>query len=137
MKAILFTVLGIACSSSPGLEALDPLKPVAVCLGSGLPTESLELAQEGWPTVYAGCSGDQVVNVWVHPLEPGWNAIADKLDYSVIIDPSVLGPDPPNPLDIVIAHELGHLFGGVHTEGDCDLMRWNGPAPGCEVIIYP
>lgn len=127
----------LACSASPSGEPLDPTRPVAVCLGAGLPPESLDLARSEWPMVYPACYGSQQVNAWVHPLGNLGKAIADRQDSSIIVDPSTLEPDANPSLSVAMAHELGHLFGAEHSGGDCDLMRWNGPAPGCDSIVFP
>ena len=135
--ALAIGVLALACSASPDGKPLDPSRPVSVCLGAGLPPGSLDLARSEWPMIYPACYGTQQVNAWVHPLGSIGKAIADRQDCSIIVDPSTLEPDSWPSLSVAMAHELGHLFGAEHSGGDCDLMRWNGPAPECEAIVFP
>jgi hypothetical protein len=98
-----------------------------------IPQCGLELSYNLF-NITENCNNKNAVKVQIHNLGEGSCGIAIQKgeDKTIYIDPAYTLQD----LNIIIAHEFGHLYGYHHSAGDCDLMRFAVPMETCATFFF-
>jgi hypothetical protein len=106
---------------------------VQFCTDGNIPQCCLELSYNLFD-ITENCSNENAVQIKLLTLDDNhcgwaWQQNEEKIIY---IDPICIGPD----LNVIIAHEFGHLYGYDHTNGGCDLMQLSGPDQSCSTLLF-
>ena len=124
---LILALIEAGCIDQP--ETIPIGEQISLCPAYSLPTCEFALAEAVWSSDIDCEQGS--FSVEVKDL-PGSTIGRESLNQRKIwLDPITLPEAHRYDGAIVLAHEIGHLYGLKHSDNECDLMYSEGPMRHC------